>query len=66
MQFRRVRRLVRGIDSGKIAKLASKRPLVKPLRITPLAFLNRRVDEDLDELAFGNAAACHLPFGAVG
>src|SRR5690242_1680765 len=64
MDFRAFRRLVRRIDAGEVLDLAAERAPVQALRVATGAFLEGRIDEDLDELAFLHQLARHLPLGA--
>src|ERR1700742_584331 len=47
------RRLIRAVDAGELGDLARARLCVQPLRVTLLAFLDRRVTEHLDEVEAG-------------
>ena len=64
MDFRVFRRFVGRIDAGEVLQRAAERPRVEPLGVAPGAFLEGRVDEDLDELALGHQFARHAPLGA--
>src|SRR5688572_7922801 len=57
------RRLVRRIEAGEVLDLAGLGLRVESLRIPPHAFLDRRVDKNLDELALLDPLAHHLSFG---
>ena len=48
-----LRPLVRAVDAGEVLELAGPRLLVEALHIAALGDLERGVDEDFDELAFG-------------
>ena len=64
MDFRVFRRFVGRIDAGEVLDRAAERPGVEALRVAPGAFLEGRVDEDLDEFALGHQFARHAPLGA--
>ena len=52
--LRRLGRFVRRVDAGEVLDLAAARLLVEALRIALLGDRERRVDEDLDELALAS------------
>ncbi len=58
------RRLVGLIDAGEILDLAGKRALVEALGVARDAFIERGIDENLDELALRQQLAHHAPLGA--
>ena len=57
-------RLIGAVDAGEIGQLAGPRLGVEALDVAPLGLGQRRVDEDLDELALGQHRADHLALGA--
>src|ERR1700722_19077887 len=62
-QLRRLRRVIRLIDAGEILALSRQRALVQALRIAGDDGLERRLNEDLEELALGRRVAYEPPFG---
>src|SRR3546814_4010287 len=50
------------VDAGEIFELAAARFLVEPLHIARLGDLDRRIDEDFDELAVRDHRAHHFTF----
>src|SRR5581483_7746979 len=63
-QLRIERRLVGRVDAGEIVQIAAPRLAVEALGVALLANVERRVDEDLDELALLQDVARHLPLSA--
>src|SRR6185369_1597925 len=63
-QLRFLRCLVRRIDASEVGELAAARLPVQALHVALLGHLERRVDVDLDELAFAQQAARHRAFRA--
>ncbi len=59
-----LRRLVGRIDAGEVLERAAVRLGVEALGVAAPAFLDRRVDEHLDELALADEIAHHPPLGA--
>ena len=57
-------RFVGAVDAGEVLELARARLLVEALHVARLGHGERRVDEDLDELALGQHRADHLALGA--
>ena len=64
-QFRAQRRLVGRGDAGELRDLARRAPSVEALHVAPLAGLDARVDEDLDELARGHQRAHRVAIGPI-
>ena len=61
MNFRRLRRLVVAVDTGEVFQFAAPRLRVQPFDVAALAFLQRRIDKNFDELAGRTGCA---PIGA--
>src|SRR5690606_13703687 len=57
------RRFIGRVDAGEVPYLALKGPRVKPLRVAPHAFLERRINEHLDEFAIFHQFARHTALG---
>src|SRR3546814_1546018 len=55
----RLGRFVGAVDAGEIFELAAARFLVEPLHIARLGDLDRRIDEDFDELAVRDRSEEH-------
>src|ERR1051326_1231661 len=66
MDFGGLRRLVWRVDAGEIFDPTVHGLGVKPLRIAPNAFVDRRVDEYLDELPRRDQTAHHLALRTIG
>src|SRR4051812_14320196 len=58
------RRLIGRIEPGEVLDRTAQRALVEALRVAPGAFLERRVDEHLDELALAHDRAGEVALGA--
>ena len=52
-QLRRLRRLVRRVDTSEILQLTTARLAVQALDVPPLRLGQRRIDEDFEELTLG-------------
>src|SRR5271155_6213883 len=63
-EFRLLGRLVEAADAGEIRQLAGARQLVKPFRIARLAYIERRIDVNLNELVGADELACHAALAA--
>src|SRR5215467_1419612 len=65
VDLRRLGCFIRCVKAREILDLAESRLGIQSLRIAPGAFLEGRINEDLDELAACDEVANHLPLGAV-
>src|SRR3954466_13881881 len=61
-----LRRLVGGVDAGEVLQVAAPRLLVEAFWIAPLGHVERRVDEDLDELPLAQQRPRHLSLRTKG
>ena len=52
-----MRRFVSAVDPGEVFQISAPRLCIQPLHVAPLAFLQRRVDQDLDKIAVTQQAA---------
>src|SRR5436190_5454369 len=64
VDFGVLRRLIGRIEPGEVLDRTAQRALVEALRVAPGAFLERRVDEHLDELALAHDRAGIVALGA--
>lgn len=66
MDFRIDRCFIGRVETGEILDLSGLGLGVKALRVAPHAFVDRRVNEDLDEFALRHQAPHHLALGVIG
>ena len=66
MDFRRFRCLIGSVDASEIFESASLRFGIETFRVTAHAFIDGRVNEDLDEVSFRHELSHHVALGAVG
>src|SRR5260370_6477236 len=66
MEFRRLWRLIRRVDTREILYLAGLGLGIEPFWIPANTFPDRRIDEYLDEFAGRKQGSYHLALGAIG
>ena len=57
---------VGAVDAREVDELAAACFGIEAFHVAPLAFLQRRIDKDFDELSAFEQPARHFPLGAIG